>query len=186
MCLTDYQIEMERPKYMGDLGARKKGFIYVDIVWANRDGAHIHLFQIEKTPLGQRAKKIRKFLREFNLPTTYIYYSKNEKNDPPEYEFTIKDIDKDYEAYEKAQMAEITAIYPDAILTRMGIAQQKRLLILMRIINDIQGTDGASIEDIMCTVREHNGAADKVIDDIERLKNDGRIYERYAGRYRLG
>jgi DNA replicative helicase MCM subunit Mcm2 (Cdc46/Mcm family) len=53
------------------------------------------------------------------------------------------------------------------------------------IISNIQGTDGASVDDIMRLAEERGMPISKVTEDLERLKRDGRIYERFEGRYRL-
>lgn len=74
----------------------------------------------------------------------------------------------------------------DIISTGLGASQRDRIWTLMDIISNIQGTDGASVDDIMRLAEERGMPISKVTEDIERLKRDGRIYERFEGRYRIG
>lgn len=73
----------------------------------------------------------------------------------------------------------------DIITTGFGASQRDRIWTLLEIIKDIQGTDGARMDDIMRIAEERGVPGAKVNDDLERLKREGRIYEKYEDRYRL-
>jgi len=73
----------------------------------------------------------------------------------------------------------------DIITTGFGSSQRDRIWTILEIIKDIQGTDGASRDDIMRIAEERNVPTAKVNDDLDRLKREGRIYEKFEDRYRL-
>jgi replicative DNA helicase Mcm len=86
---------------------------------------------------------------------------------------------------ETASKGEDGTIDTDIISTGLGSSQRDRIWTIIDIISNIQGTDGASVDDIMRLAEERGMPISKVTEDLERLKRDGRIYERFEGRYRL-
>jgi DNA replicative helicase MCM subunit Mcm2 (Cdc46/Mcm family) len=73
----------------------------------------------------------------------------------------------------------------DIITTGYGQSQRDRIWTILEIIKDIQGTDGASRDDITRIAEERGVPVAKVNDDLDRLKREGRIYEKFEDRYRL-
>jgi replicative DNA helicase Mcm len=86
---------------------------------------------------------------------------------------------------ETTSKGEDGTIDTDIISTGLGSSQRDRIWTIIEIIKNIQGTDGASIDDITRLAEEQGVPISKVTEDLERLKRDGRIYERFEGRYRL-
>jgi len=86
---------------------------------------------------------------------------------------------------ETASKGEDGIVDTDIISTGLGSSQRDRIWTILDIISNIQGTDGASSDDIEKLAAERGIPISKVAEDLERLKKDGRIYERFEGRYRL-
>jgi DNA replicative helicase MCM subunit Mcm2 (Cdc46/Mcm family) len=73
----------------------------------------------------------------------------------------------------------------DIITTGYASSQRDRIWSLIEIIKDIQGEDGAAKEDIVRLASERGLPTAKVNEDLERLKRDGRIYEKYDDKFRV-
>jgi replicative DNA helicase Mcm len=72
----------------------------------------------------------------------------------------------------------------DIIETGLSTCQRDRVHIILDIIEKSSGKDGIPLDMIMIIAEERGVPREKVQDDLDRLKRDGRIYEKHANQYK--
>jgi len=80
-------------------------------------------------------------------------------------------------------MGENGKVDMDIITTGYAASQRDRIFVILEIIKDIQGRAGASVEDIKRMATERGIPESRVDIDLERLKRDGRVYEKSEDHY---
>jgi replicative DNA helicase Mcm len=73
----------------------------------------------------------------------------------------------------------------DVISTGFTTSQRDRIWAILDIIKENQGTTGVSRDNIVSIAVERGIAAAQVEADLDRLKRDGRIYQKYGENYMI-